>query len=108
MPGDDCKVVLWVIDDGTVTDELLRYKLLIEKLTGYVNYVASDGFRKENPDVEFGDVLVRVLCTRPPNDVMREVQGVGARADNQRRLRVVFDDYEQFMAALRSDNRDGS
>jgi hypothetical protein len=98
MPGDICKLVLFVVDDGMITDELQRYKLLIEKLTAYVNYVASTEFRSTHPGVGFGDVLVRVLCKIPPNEAMSDVQAIGAKGDLQNRLKVVFADYDGFMA----------
>ena len=79
-----------------------RYKLLIAKLTAYVSYVASAEFRSANPGVGFGDVLVRVLCKSPPNDAMSDVQAIGAKGEVQKRLKVVFADYDGFMAALKS------
>ena len=64
LPGDDgYKLVLFAIDDGTVVDELQRYKLLIAKLTAYVSYVASAEFRSAHPDVDFGDGQTRVEHT---------------------------------------------
>lgn len=42
FPGDDCKLVLFVVDDGSVTDQLQRYNLLVSKLTNYVNFVSSE------------------------------------------------------------------
>jgi hypothetical protein len=101
LPGDDCKLVLFAVDDGTTTDELERYNLLIAKLTAYVNYVASHDFRSAHPGVGFGDVLVRVLCKTPPNDAMSAVQAIGAKGEVQNRLKVVFADYDRFMAALK-------
>jgi hypothetical protein len=102
LPGDPCKLILYVVDDGSITDEIRRYKLLIEKLTGYVNYVAGTEFRESHPGIGFSDVLVRVLCRRPPNDAMSEVQAVGAKGDAANRLKVAFADYDEFMAALKS------
>jgi hypothetical protein len=102
FPGDDCKIVLFAIDDGTVSDEVQRYKLLIAKLTAYVKYVGSAEFRSENPGVGFGDVLVRVVCRTPPNDAMRHVQAIGAKGEAQNRLKVVFSNYDSFMASLKS------
>ena len=32
LPGDDRKLVLFVVDDGSVTDQLQRYNLLVSKL----------------------------------------------------------------------------
>ena len=102
LPGDDCKIVLYAIDDGTTTDELRRYQLLIEKLRAYVDHVASAEFRSSHPNVGFGDVLVRVLCKTPPNDVMLDVQAVRPKGDAHNRLKVVFADLDSFLAALKS------
>ena len=102
LPGDDCSLVLFVIDDGTVLDEMQRYKLLLAKLTAYVNYVASPAFQNTNPGVGFPEVLVRVLCKTPPNEAMLDVQAVGAKGDVKNRLKVVFADEDTFMAGLKS------
>jgi hypothetical protein len=102
LPGDDCKVVLFAVDDGTIMDEVQRYKLLIAKLGSYVEYVASSEFQSANPGVGFGDVLVRVLCVTPPNQAMTDVQAVGAKGQAHNRLKVVFADYDSFRAGLKS------
>ena len=101
LPGDTCKLVLFVVDDGSVEDPVRRYKLLIAKLTAYVTYVAGDDFRTQYPGLTHADVLVRVLCVTPPNDAMTDVQGIGARNNPDARLRVVFADYNQFFQSLK-------
>ena len=49
--GDDCKLVLFVMDDGSITDQVHRYRLLISKLTNYVKYVSSEDFQRDNPGI---------------------------------------------------------
>ena len=96
FPGDNCKLVLLVVDDGTITDQLQRYSLLISKLTNYVNFVSSEDFRRKNPGIDHADVLIRVVYTTPPNEAMLNVQAVGKRNDAAQRLRVVFVDRASF------------
>lgn len=98
LPGDDCKLVLFVVDDGSITDQLQRYNLLVSKLTNYVNFVASEDFRRENPGIDHADVLIRVICTTPPNEAMLNVQAVGKKNDVAQRLRVLFVDRASFLA----------
>jgi hypothetical protein len=101
-PGDDCKLVLFAIDDGSVEDEGPRFELLLAKLTAYANYVASAKFRSSYPEIGFGDVLIRVLCKKPASQSMSNVQSVGLKGITEGRLRVVFADYDGFMATLKS------
>jgi hypothetical protein len=100
LPGDDCKLVLFVLDDGSIGDELKRYTLLTSKLAAYVEYVASPEFRSAFPGVGFGDVLVRVVCKTPPNEAMSDVQAVGAKGEVLNRLKVVFADRDSYLASL--------
>ena len=102
LPGDPCRLVLYVVDDGSVTDEIQRYELLVDKLVNYVNYVAGPAFRESYPGIGFSDVLVRVLCKTPPNDAMGDVQAIGAKGDAANRLKVTFADYDGFMTGLGS------
>jgi hypothetical protein len=101
MPGDDCKLVLFAVDDGNIADEMLRYELLVAKLTAYANYVVSAEFRSTYPEIALNDVLVRVLCKKPASAAMSNVQSVGIKGDAKGRLRVVFADYDGFVAALK-------
>jgi hypothetical protein len=98
FPGDDCKLVLFVVDDGSITDERQRYKLLVSKLTNYVNFVSSEDFRREHPGIDHADVLIRVICTTPPNEAMLNIQAVGKKNDGAQRPRVLFVDRASFLA----------
>ena len=102
LPGNDCKLVLYVVDEGGIADPLRRYQVLVQKLTAYVTYVGSDGFRRSNPGVGFPDVLVRVLHTTPPIEAMTDIQAVGAKGEAGQRCKVVFEDYNAFRGRLGS------
>ena len=93
--------MLLVVDDGTVEDEIERYRLLIDKLMAYVEFVGSSGFRNEHPGIGFADVLVRVLCKVPANQAMQDMQAIGPKGDRRNRLRLVFEDYDGFVARLK-------
>jgi hypothetical protein len=101
LPEDPCKLVLYVIDDGSVSDPTQRHKLLISKLACYMQFVLSEDCRLENPGIKLDDVLVRVLCKVPPNQLMREVQAVAAKNAPDGRLRVAFEDYDRFAKSLK-------
>lgn len=100
LPGDDCKLVLFIIDDGTTADELQRYQLLKSKLTAYLTYVEGDDFQSTYPGVGFADVLIRVLSVTPPNDAMSEMRAIGPAGEPAKRLRIEFEDYEDFRQRL--------
>jgi hypothetical protein len=101
LPGDACKVVLFVVDSEEPTDELQRYQLLIEKLTSYLNHAMSEQFLAEHPGVTPPDILIRVLCKAPPNQAMLNIQQIGAKGDPASRIPVVFEDYTEFLANMR-------
>jgi len=101
LPGDDCKLVLLIVDDGTVEDEVERYRFLIDKLRAYLEFVGSAEFRNKHPGIGFADVLVRVLCKVPANQAMQDMQTIGPKGDSRNRLRLVFEDYDGFVDKLK-------
>jgi hypothetical protein len=103
FPSDDCKLLLFVTDDGSVTDEIERYQLLTAKLSSYVRYVTDDEFLASHPGVRPADVVIRVICVRPANAAMLEVQAVAPRGegnDATRRVRVEHFGQAEFQARL--------
>lgn len=105
FPGDDCKVLLFMMDDGSVVDEFERLQLHVAKLSGYVQYVADPRFVCSHPDVRPADVLIRVVCARPASDAMRQVQAVslsGKGTDPTHCLRVEFLEHGEFEAQLKT------
>ena len=101
LPGDDCKLVLFVVDDGSIADQLQRYQLLKSKLLSYLNFVSSEKFQSEHPGINHADVLVRVVHTTPPNEAMLDVQAIGPKGDAAQRMRVVFVDRAEFLANMK-------
>jgi hypothetical protein len=103
FPGDTCKLLLFITDDGSVSDELQRYQLLTAKLTTYIRYIVSQEFREKYPDIGPQDVIVRVICERPPNQAMTEIQSVAPRGeggDTTKRIRVQFFEQKEFKRRL--------
>jgi hypothetical protein len=88
---------LVIFDAGDVTDELRRYQLLVEKLITYVDYVATGQYREQAPDLAREDISIRVVCTTPPNDVMRQIVSVVSRKQPEVRLPVVVETEEEFL-----------
>src|SRR5262245_57891204 len=88
MPGSPFKVLLWIVDDGTVIDQVQRYELLIKKLKLYWIFVGTPQFRKDFPDTRSGDVQVRVVCKTPPTVAMSDIHAVGEKGEDD--MRVVF------------------
>ena len=100
LPGDSCKLVLYIIDSTKHDDELERYQMFIDKLGSYVTYVMSDDFKNENPGTEPSDVLIRVLTITEPNDSMLMVERIGPKNQEHSRMEVQFRDYNEFMSAI--------
>ena len=98
FPGDGCDLVLYIVDSGSVSDEVERYKLLIDKLSSYVAYVASEEFSWSNQEVDPSKVIVRVLCRTEPNEAMLAVEAVRPRGDDSLRISVLFEDLDGFYA----------
>lgn len=102
LPGDEeCRLVLYVVDDGSVVDENERYRLLVVKLASYLQYVSSPGFASENPGVGLSDVLVRVLCKTPASDTMLDIKTISPKGDARIGVRVLFENYADFVGKLK-------
>jgi hypothetical protein len=102
LPGDEnCRIVLYIIDSGGITDPPERREFLRVKLVRYLEYVVSPQFRKEIPGIEPRHVLVRVLHVNPPTDSMAEIIRIGPSNDPGNRMRVEFGDYNEFMQKLK-------
>lgn len=87
---------LIIIDAGSVSDEATRYGMLVDKLAAYVNFVMSDEFAHEYPHTRAAEVTIRVLCATPPNEAMLKVKAVYPHDDRVNRVRVVFEDVDDF------------
>jgi hypothetical protein len=102
LPGDTCKLVLYVVDSEQPHDEHERYQLLLNKLTNYFSHILSDRFRNEYPDIAPKDVVIRVLCKWPPNDAMLEIKAICEKGSTSSCTPVVFDEYDAFFEQLQN------
>ena len=94
---------LLIVDGGDTTDEIRRYQLLTDKLAVYVNYVASGQYAEQLPGVAPEDVTIRVVCTRPPNEPMKQIVSICTREETILKLPVILEtelEFEQRLAAL--------
>jgi hypothetical protein len=80
---------LLVYDDGSITDEIRRYNLVVEKLQAYLTYVRSGQLLERYPDAKSLPVRCCVVCKRDPNEAMIRLEGVKDREDPEIRLPVV-------------------
>jgi hypothetical protein len=80
---------LVVYDDGSITDEVQRYNLTVDKLQICLTYVHSGQVFEEYPDAKNMPIRCCVVCKRHPNDAMTRLEGVKDREDPQIRLPVV-------------------
>lgn len=87
-PGLD----LWVVDTGSISDDSLRYRLLIAKVLIYANYIASPMFTVQHPNIKRSDVLIRVVCLTAPTKTMRDVTGIVSWFDQTLRVPVLVED----------------
>lgn len=90
-------IELYIVDDGTISDEVERYTALTRKLGTYIGFVIGDEFFQAYPNTRTDDVLIRVLCKRPPNSAMLEMKAVTPRGDRLNRVPVVFEDMQIFL-----------
>jgi hypothetical protein len=102
LTGQGHALELMIVEGQHATDEMRRYRLLVDKLGGYVAYVASDEFAREHPGLSCDDVLIRVLCLTPPNEAMTQVSAVRPPGNDRCRVPVRFDLYHEFMRAFRA------
>jgi hypothetical protein len=79
---------LVAVDDGTVTDELARYNLVVDKITAYLTYVVSGQFYRMYPEAVGKSVRCCIVCHREPNEAMLRLQGVKDRNDQNLRMEV--------------------
>ena len=86
----DGKLVLGIVDAGTITDETTRFNLFWEKLKVYGHYVMSDDFKKEYPNLTTRDVFIFVVCTEPPTEEMERILDFGPKGDRVNRIKVRF------------------
>ncbi len=87
---------LMIIDAGSIQDEATRFNMLVDKLSAYVNFVLSAEFAQEYPKTAAKQVMIRVLCATPPNEAMLKVNAVYPSDDRTNRIRVVFEDVDEW------------
>jgi hypothetical protein len=102
---EPCKLILIIIDatSDLPGGDAERYTLLLRKLTSYLAWVAGPAFTAEHPDLTPADVLIRVLTVTPPTPQMLQIDAIKTK-DQTTRLRVLFDDYHQYMAKVKNLN----
>jgi len=93
LKPQDGEITLVVVDAGTTPDPQERYALLLKKLGTYVGYATSAGFREQYPDIPVNNVTVRVICSIPPTEEMKQILNVGPSGDRINRMRVEFEEW---------------
>lgn len=88
---------LMLFDHGKTDDESQRYTFLTKKLSTYIAYVMSDEFRSRFPRTKPDDVLIRVLCKKPPTQLMQAIRSVSPRGDRINRVPVRFENLDEFV-----------
>ena len=88
---------LLVYDDGSVTDEVRRYNLVVDKLQAYLAYVHSGQLLEQYPDAKGLPVRCCVVCKRDANEAMIRLQGVKDPDDPQVKLPVVVVTEEEYL-----------
>jgi hypothetical protein len=99
LPGDKGKLVLYIIDSGEFVEPVQRKDLLRLKLSRYLDYARSPDFRKEHHDIAPRDILIRVLHTTLPGDLLA-IQSIGSPEDPENNMTVEFGDYNEFRKKL--------
>lgn len=92
---------MMIVDAGSVEDDDKRYEMLLDKLSAYTDWVMSEEFATEYPRTSASDVLIRVLCATPPSSTMLRITGVYPDDNRQQRIRVLFEDVDEFMSRFR-------
>ena len=100
LDGLDNGLDLMIIDAGSVANETTRYAMLVDKLGAYVNFVMSDEFARDYPRTTAAQVMIRVLCATPPTEAMLKVSAVYPGDDKTQRIRVVFEDVDEWKQRL--------
>jgi hypothetical protein len=95
-PGVDAFDLI-AFDDGTEADEIHRYNLVIEKLCTYLSYVRSGQFEEGYPQAKAKAVRCVVICLRPPNDAMKQLEAIKDPEDTTWRLPVVVLEQSQYV-----------
>ena len=93
-PTAHAKVTLVIVDGEKHADEKVRFDKFLAKLRAYVSYIVSPPFAAAHPGVEPKDVLIGVLCTQPPSEMMREVREVRPHARPDLSVRVSCVEYQ--------------
>ena len=88
---------LIAFDDGSETDEIRRYNLMIEKLGTYLTYVRSGEFERSYPQAQGRDVRFVVSCFRPPNEAMQTIQALKDPSDVTWRFPVLVVEQSQYL-----------
>ena len=97
LEGLENGLELHIVDSGEVTDEMQRYRMLVEKVGTYLGFIMSAEFARDYPTTRPVDVVIRVLCKQPPNEAMQQVQAVFPRGDRTNRVRVIYEDLDEFL-----------
>ncbi len=67
------KMELVIIDAGLTTDPRERFDKLVDKLKTYVDYAASDEFKKKYPSIKAKNITIKVMCKNEPTGEMKGV-----------------------------------
>jgi hypothetical protein len=88
---------LVLFDDGSVTDEVRRYDLVLSKLISYLEFFAGGQLAEQFPEHAGKAVRCCVVCKRRPNDAMLRIEGVKDRHDANKRLPVIVVAQEEYL-----------
>ncbi len=87
---DDGGLVLIITDAGITTDPPERRSLYQEKLKAYVNYVISEEFTQDYPEVPRDKVSILAVCKTPPDEQLAAITRVNPRGDASLSIPVSF------------------
>jgi hypothetical protein len=84
------KLELMITDAGVTTDPRERLNLLMAKLRAYVNYILSEEFAAEYPELGPEDVSIVLVSDTAPTSDMLQITHVKPRSHPGRRIPVHF------------------
>ncbi len=106
LPGDECRLGLYVVETDVTRDEAKRYEMLVRKLGTYAEFVVSEEFAREFPGITPADVLIRVLCASQPGEAMRQIATVHPRGREEQSIPVTCELTAEFERRHRLGERE--
>jgi hypothetical protein len=82
---------LIIYDSGNISNESERYELLMQKLMNYAEYVASGQYKEQLVGIEQNQIAIRIVCTTPPSESMKQVEAIKNQKEPIIRLPVYIE-----------------